>query len=42
MAKHPTGLCDWCGESERVEYVIMYCGRYMEDMVKLLEEIRKK
>lgn len=42
LSKHPTAFCDWCGESEMVEHVTMYCERNKEDRLKLLEEIKKK
>ncbi len=33
MSKHPTGCCEWCGENETVEHVIiiMYCEKYTDD-----------
>jgi len=34
------GSCEWCGEDETVEHVIMYCERYKEDRDTLFQEKR--
>ena len=39
IGKHPTGLCDNCGEVENVEHVLVVCERYREGRRELLEAL---
>ncbi len=41
ISKHPTGLCEKCGQSETVEHVIINCKGYDEEREVLREEVWK-
>ncbi len=39
--KHPTGLCEHCGEEESVEHVICVCQKYTNEREIMKNELRK-
>ncbi len=39
--KHPTGLCEHCGEEELVEHVICVCQKYTKEREIMKNEFRK-
>ncbi len=39
--KHPTGLCEHCGEEESVEHVICVCQNYTNEREIMKNELRK-
>ncbi len=39
--KHPTGLCEHCGEEESVEHVICVCQKYTNERKIMKNELRK-
>lgn len=41
ISKHPTGLCEKCGQSETVEHVFINCNGYDEEREVLREELWK-
>ncbi len=41
MGKHDTGRCEFCGQEETVEHVILYCQKY-ESESQNLEKIKIK
>lgn len=40
IGKHPTGLCDGCGERETVEHVIISCNKYTEERNMLINDLQ--
>ncbi len=41
LQKHPTGLCEHCGEEESVEHVICVCQKYTNEREIMKNELRK-
>ena len=42
IGKHPTGKCDYCQETETVEYVLLQCGQYQRESERLRSNMREK
>lgn len=42
MGKHNTGRCEYCGQEETIEHVIVHCERYEEERGRMSEQFRKE
>ena len=41
MGKHDTGRCDYCGQEETVEHVLMHCRKYENERRLLIHNLKK-
>ncbi len=41
MGKHDTGRCEFCGQEESVEHVILYCQKYETERRILMQNVEK-
>ncbi len=41
MGKHDTGRCEFCGQEESVERVILYCQKYQTERRILMQNLEK-
>ncbi len=41
MSKHDTGRCEFCGQEESVEHVILYCQKYETERRILTQNVEK-
>ncbi len=41
MGKHDTGRCEFCGQEESVEHVILYCQKYETERRILMQNLEK-
>lgn len=41
MGKHDTGTCDFCGQEETFEHVVLECGKYKRERERLQFELQE-